>query len=331
MKAVQPAVEPLAEDPVGVELTPGIESRLLRALAPRGHWPRAIPVARLGLDFAAAAPFSYDHSTGGGAWMNKDKAYVVESLESGDFLCGDTVSFLTAITVGAGADTRAHDGGSSPTSSSWTARASRALRSGPVTFAGVTGANGHRQRRRLGQQGRPAMDSDRPGWVTPDYFIPGEVNTLAVSVDDLEFGEQVILRIDTTISCMFQGEPTGNLQAWISEAEVTTPTNGGTVNVGNETVPFKADTDLVTYGRLVVDKVTDPRGAAAAFPFRVSAPGVLVEPYSQAFQLTDAAAPWASGDIYPVGCRDRQSPRADRRRLHDRGVTPLPRGGRSTR
>jgi hypothetical protein len=58
------------------------------------------------LDFAAAAPFTYDHSTGGGAYddrtigKNKD---VVESLEGGDFACGQLVTHFVQIRVAAGA------------------------------------------------------------------------------------------------------------------------------------------------------------------------------------------------------------------------------------
>ena len=53
------------------------------------------------LDFVAAEPTSYDHQTGAGGefgdrTINED---VVESLEGGDFSCGDTVVFFTQIVV----------------------------------------------------------------------------------------------------------------------------------------------------------------------------------------------------------------------------------------
>src|SRR5688500_14808141 len=44
------------------------------------------------LDFVASAPFTYDHSTGGGAFDDRTIGKtndVVESLEGGDFACGD--------------------------------------------------------------------------------------------------------------------------------------------------------------------------------------------------------------------------------------------------
>src|SRR5919201_2970101 len=56
------------------------------------------------LDFVAAAPLTYNHATGGGAYddrtIGRDKD-VVESLEGGDFKCGEIVTYLVAITVDA--------------------------------------------------------------------------------------------------------------------------------------------------------------------------------------------------------------------------------------
>ncbi|MDH3706664.1 MAG: hypothetical protein OES57_11400, partial [Acidimicrobiia bacterium] len=55
------------------------------------------------ITFRAAAPLTYDHTTGGGAWndgtvgKNDD---IVASLEGGDFQCGDIVTYLTEITRG---------------------------------------------------------------------------------------------------------------------------------------------------------------------------------------------------------------------------------------
>lgn len=54
------------------------------------------------LDFIAAAPFTYDHATGGGAFDDRTigKANdVVESLEGGDFACGDLVTHFVQIPV----------------------------------------------------------------------------------------------------------------------------------------------------------------------------------------------------------------------------------------
>ena len=48
----------------------------------------------ISLDFTAAAPLTYDHSTGGGAYNNRTVGRakdIVESLEGSDFRCGDIV------------------------------------------------------------------------------------------------------------------------------------------------------------------------------------------------------------------------------------------------
>ena len=55
------------------------------------------------LDFIAAGPFTYDHDTGvGGEYADRTISKtdgVVESLEGGDFACGDRVVYFAAITV----------------------------------------------------------------------------------------------------------------------------------------------------------------------------------------------------------------------------------------
>ena len=59
-------------------------------------------------NFAAAAPYSYTHATGGGAWNDGTNGGqkglgagedLVESLEGGDFACGDTVTYLMKIEI----------------------------------------------------------------------------------------------------------------------------------------------------------------------------------------------------------------------------------------
>src|SRR5262245_10870981 len=58
------------------------------------------------LDFVASAPFTYDHDTGGGAFDDRTigkNLDVVESLEGGDFACGDWVTHLVQVKVDSGA------------------------------------------------------------------------------------------------------------------------------------------------------------------------------------------------------------------------------------
>ena len=54
------------------------------------------------LDFAAAAPWTYDHNVGGGSWDDKTIGRgldVVESLQGGDFKSGEIVSYFLEIAV----------------------------------------------------------------------------------------------------------------------------------------------------------------------------------------------------------------------------------------
>src|SRR5262249_32221251 len=63
--------------------------------------------ADFSLHFVACARFTYDHATGGGAYDDRTIGKsndVVESLEGGDFTCGDIVSYLVAIKVDAAPD-----------------------------------------------------------------------------------------------------------------------------------------------------------------------------------------------------------------------------------
>ena len=68
-------------------------------------------------------------------------------------------------------------------------------------------------------------------------FTAGAVLTGTVQIAGLEAGEEVILRIDTRLGCIPE-RPTGNLQADISDARVTSPALD-TISVGKQTVPFK--------------------------------------------------------------------------------------------
>lgn len=55
------------------------------------------------IDFTAAAPLSYNHLTGGGAYdAGRTNIDTVQSLEGKDFVCGDIVSFMTKIKMNDG-------------------------------------------------------------------------------------------------------------------------------------------------------------------------------------------------------------------------------------
>ena len=206
------------------------------------------------LDFVASAPYTYDHATGGGAFDDRTIGKtldVVESLEGGDFKCGDIVSFLTEITVADDAEGiqtieldysfLAHS----------TGQPGRALY--PIQAVMINNMNNI-----VDADGNPVGDgplgSDAGNVesgtelstvsftqdLEGDLHVKPSTTTAVVTVTGLEAGETVIVRVDVLIDCQPNSSPTGNLQADITGARVIAPAGqAGNIPVGNQTVPFK--------------------------------------------------------------------------------------------
>jgi hypothetical protein len=203
------------------------------------------------LDFIAAAPFTYDHSTGGGAFddrtigKNKD---VVESLEGGDFACGDLVTHFVQITVAPGAALQ-----TIRLNFKWTAdstgqsgAAYDQMHSPKINTGIIAGGVGE------GLGGTDAGNVE----VAPAASVVGFTQDLSqalhtkgaehfatVEVAGLNDGDKVILRFELDINCNGQ-TPTGNLQASLLSAEVI---EGGTGAIGSgaQTVPLKRVGEIV--------------------------------------------------------------------------------------
>jgi hypothetical protein len=197
------------------------------------------------LDFTAAAPFTYDHTTGGGAFddrtigKNKD---VVESLEGGDFACGELVSFLTQIQVDAGAT------GAQTIDLTYVWTADTTGQSGValdtmvnavINRGVIAGGVGE------GPGGTDAGNTEDGGSaasiVATDYtevtFSKGAEHAATVRVTDLEAGENVVLRFELNLVCNGQ-KPTGNMQARLDSASVSDPATDE-ISAGDQTIPFK--------------------------------------------------------------------------------------------
>ncbi len=197
------------------------------------------------LDFTAAAPFSYDHATGGGAYndrtVGKDKD-IVESLEGGDFACGDIVTFLTQVKV----DAAAQGAQTIQLNLTYTAHATGqqgiALVDNDVMGAGQSAAiNAAADDTGTVDDGgsTATVISESYDGVT---FIKPTLFKRTVEVNDLEGGESVVVRTDVAIACNGQA-PTGNMQARLVSAVVTSP-QADAINVGDQTVPFKRVGDV---------------------------------------------------------------------------------------
>ncbi|MCI0335655.1 MAG: LEPR-XLL domain-containing protein, partial [Planctomycetes bacterium] len=197
------------------------------------------------LDFVAADPFSYDHSTGGGAYDDRTIGTdVVESLEGGDFTCDDIVTYLVQITV--------DDMPTDPTQVidiDFTFTSDTTGQSGAghydivgtqINYGVIAGGAGE------GPGGTDSGIMDDGGSVATlisetlpsNPFMNGTTDLMGtIRITDLEAGEKVVLRIDVRVGCDPTASPTGNLQASVDSASVVSPTPD-TINVGNQTIPF---------------------------------------------------------------------------------------------
>jgi hypothetical protein len=198
------------------------------------------------LDFTAAAPFTYDHTTGGGAFddrtigKNKD---VVESLEGGDFACGELVSFLTQIQVDAGAtgaqtidltyvwtaDTTGQSGVALDT------MVNAVINRGVIAGGVGEGLGGT-------DSGNNELDLNSDATIVATNYIEatfskGAEHAATVRVTDLDPGENVILRFELNLVCNGQ-KPTGNMQARLDSASVFAPVSDD-ISAGDQTIPFK--------------------------------------------------------------------------------------------
>ena len=206
------------------------------------------------LDFAASAPTTYDHATGGGAFDDRTiGADVVESLEGGDFICGDTVSYLVEVTVDSGASgvqtiELAHEFSANTTGQPGAGHAD--ILGVSVNYGAVSGGDGSG-----GTDSGIADDGGSTITSVVETVVPGGTVVLpgtptadhikvVYNVTDLEAGERVIVRIDTLLACAPGETPTGNNQARLVSARTIAPTVDA-ISSGDQTIPFKHFGDLL--------------------------------------------------------------------------------------
>jgi len=217
-------------------------------------------------DFAAAAPFTYDHATGGGAYNDRtvgDNADITEQLEGGQFSCGDVISYLAQIEME-----------SAPVDSVQTGRFNFSFLGNSTGQAGAAHSEVLDVSINYGQveNGETNFGTGNPGegfygldsgvsddggssatlirqGLTGELFTSGTVLELTVDVDDLEAGEKVVLRIDTKLSCKSGSSPTGNLQGAIVDGiTIEASREDQAINTGNQTIPFLKIGDIAGAG-----------------------------------------------------------------------------------
>jgi SdrD B-like domain/Prealbumin-like fold domain/RTX calcium-binding nonapeptide repeat (4 copies) len=258
------------------------------------------------LDFAAAAPYTYDHWVGGGSWEDKTIGRakdVVESLEGGDFKSGQLVSYFLEIDTNASATEQnqaiqvklgflASTTGQAGVGQDWIQNIQVNYVSERVDYtqtpppAGSLGGLNNRRQvidsgnalsrndgmsyatlveqgfetkrgvTKLGTNGLAAVSNTFGPIANVDYsnndtnstsWLYDEQMTRLYSVFnvyDLDPGEKVVVRVDVHLGDDGK-KPTGNLQGFLLDANVITPTSGSTsINTGNQTIPFKLTKDL---------------------------------------------------------------------------------------
>jgi hypothetical protein len=214
------------------------------------------------LNFTAAAPFTYDHDIGGGTFDNRTVGKnddIVESLEGGDFDCGDLVSFLTRIKV----DPAATGTQTIDLKYVWTADTTgqsgialdtmvNAVINRPpnvnVIPPGVAEGPGGTDSGNSPDDGGVLGDATI---VATDYtqttFSKGAEHSATVRVTDLDPTENLVLRFELELVCDGR-RPSGNMQVKLDSAVVVG--TGDIISVGKQTIPFQHVGDV---------KCTDPK------------------------------------------------------------------------
>ncbi|MDO9494332.1 MAG: hypothetical protein Q7J48_01395, partial [Nocardioides sp.] len=225
----------------------------------------------------AAAPFSYDHLSGGGAFDDATKgksADIVESLEASDFTCGDIVTYLTRVSVDD--TTRAGTDGPQTIEVDYQFLMDTTGQSG-AAIGDITGVNVNYAPVVDTIAGEDTVDQgivDDGGSVatlvsetqTGPMFVAGSVLKGTVRVTDLERAEHLVVRVDVRLFCQPGSSPTGNLQGAVSSARLTSIQGSvpvsppGSISVGNQTVPFLQFGDLRFPALAIAKTVTTASG-----------------------------------------------------------------------
>ena len=221
------------------------------AIAMAGPQTAAADGGDFKLDFIAAAPFTYDHGTGGGAFDDRTigKANdVVESLEGGDFACGDLVTHFVQITVpnlAAAQQTIRMNFKWTADSTGQSGAAYDQMHNPKINTGVIAGAEGEGPGGTDAGNVEVAPAASVVGFtqnLTQVLHSKGAEHSAAVDVAGLNGGDKVVLRFELDIHCNGQ-DPTGNLQATLDTAAVTA---GGTGKIGSgaQTIPLKRVGDI---------------------------------------------------------------------------------------
>ena len=230
------------------------------------------------IDFIAAAPQSYNHLEGGGAFDDRtigvDKD-VVESLEGGDFSCGDIVTYFAEITVDdtAQADTDAPQTIEMDFSFLADTTGQSGVAIGEIVLVQVN--YGTIEDLIAYENSVDDGISDDDGstatltneYLTGPLFQAGSELHGTVKLDDLERDETVVVRIDVKLFCDPGSNPTGNLAGALADARLTFINGTESVDPpkaisgGEQTIPFKKIGDICVPELFIEKTVTTAGGS----------------------------------------------------------------------
>ncbi|PWU22964.1 MAG: hypothetical protein C5B48_09450, partial [Candidatus Rokuibacteriota bacterium] len=198
------------------------------------------------IDFAAATPSTYNHATGGGAYNDGANTSVVESLEGGDFKCGETVTYLPQIRVAANAETGpqtihlsfsfdADSTGQSGIALNPVVSGTPKINTGVVSNgAGPGGTDAG-----LVDNGGNANIANIATGLTGTLFNSGAVTTLSFDLSGLDPGDKIVVRIDLKIACQAGSKPTGNLHGSFVSGSVIAGGTTGNIPGGAQDITLK--------------------------------------------------------------------------------------------
>jgi hypothetical protein len=224
-------------------------------------------------DFTTAAPYTYDHTTGGGAYNDRTVGNfndITEQLVGSQFTCGDIVTYLLKIEV---ADNPVHTHQTIEMDVHFLGNSTGQSGAGLIDIVGArinygmveNGDNGTGINPGPGAFGIDSGindDGDSTATIVSETFVgtpyqPGAELLATIRIDNLEAGEKLVLRIDVSLGCDAGTSPTGNLQGQLDAARVIVADGQSlsppdVITTGQQSIPILKIGDITGSGEALL-------------------------------------------------------------------------------